>query len=74
MRELALELLDFVDDVLDELGSRKAVSHLRTVLETGTSADRQIRRFQETGHLHAVVDHLAAETTAAIPVEQPAGG
>jgi carboxylate-amine ligase len=74
MRDLALELLDFVDDVLDELGSRKAVSHLRTVLETGTSADRQIRRFNETGHLHAVVDHLAAETTAAIPVEQPAGG
>ena len=73
MRELALELVDFVDDVVDELGSRKEISYVNTLLEEGTSADRQLRVFRETGHLHAVVDHLAAETVAGVPVvEVPA--
>ncbi len=73
MRELALELLDFVDDVVDELGSRQAASYVKTLLEEGTSADRQLRVYRETGHLHAVVDHLAAETIAGVPlVEVPA--
>jgi carboxylate-amine ligase len=73
MRDLALELVDFVDDVVDELGSRKAVSYVNTLLEEGTSADRQLRVFRETGHLHAVVDYLAQETIAGVPVvEVPA--
>lgn len=74
MRDLALELLDFVDDVVDELGSRQAVSHVLTVLETGTSADRQLRRYAETGHFHAVVDELASETIAGIEAAAPARG
>jgi carboxylate-amine ligase len=73
MRELAIELLDFVDDVVDELGSREAVEYVHTILREGTSADRQLRVFQRTGHLHAVVDHVAAETVAGISAEaQPA--
>ena len=28
MRDLALELLEFVDDVLDELGSRREVEYV----------------------------------------------
>ncbi len=44
MRDLALELLEFVDDVVDELGSREAVNYVHTVLAEGTSADRQLRR------------------------------
>src|SRR5205807_3056923 len=43
MRELALELVDFVDDVVDELGSRREVAYVNTLLEEGTSADRQLR-------------------------------
>ena len=73
MRDLALELVDFVDDVVDELGSRQAVSHVLTVLETGTSADRQWRRYRETGHFHAVVDELASETLAGVEAAAPAG-
>ena len=42
MRDLALELLEFVDDVVDELGSREAVDYVHTVLAEGTSADRQL--------------------------------
>ena len=46
MRELALELLAFVDDVVDELGSRKALDYVHTILEEGTSADQQLRGLQ----------------------------
>jgi glutamate---cysteine ligase / carboxylate-amine ligase len=71
MRDLALELLDFVDDVVDELGSRPAVAYVNVLLQEGTSADRQLRVFQQTGHLHAVVDHVAAETIAGVPISLP---
>jgi len=67
MRELALELLEFVDDVVDDLGSRRDVEHVHTIIAEGTSADRQLRVFRETGDLKAVVDHVASETVAAPP-------
>jgi len=42
MRDLAVELLSFVDDVVDELGSRSAVEYVHTILNEGTSAERQL--------------------------------
>ena len=42
-RDLVLELLDFVDDVVDELGSRKEIEHIHTILERGTSAEGNSR-------------------------------
>jgi carboxylate-amine ligase len=65
MRDLALELLEFVDDVVDELGSRKAVEYVHTILAEGTSADRQLKVFKETGDAHKVVDLLVRETAGA---------
>ena len=62
VRDLILELLDFVDDVVDELGSRKELEYIHTILEGGTSADRQLKTFYERGDLNAVVDQLIAET------------
>src|SRR5581483_9686050 len=62
MRELAIELLDFIDDVVDELGSRREVEYVRTILADGTSADRQLRVFRETGDLRAVVQAVVNET------------
>jgi len=62
MRDLALELLEFVDDVVDDLGSRKHVDYVHVILENGTSADRQLRVFRETGDLRAVVQHVVRET------------
>ena len=64
MRDLALELVEFVDDVVDDLGSRKAVEYVRTILAEGTSADRQLRVFKSTGDTKAVVDNIAEETMA----------
>jgi len=66
MRELIPELLELVDDVLDELGSRSAVQYIHTILNEGTSAERQLRVYQETGDLKAVVRHLVAETRAGV--------
>jgi carboxylate-amine ligase len=62
-RHLVRELIEwFIDDVLDELGSRKEVEYAFKILERGTSADRQLARYQKTGDLRSVVDSLIAET------------
>jgi carboxylate-amine ligase len=64
-RELIHEYLDFVDDVLDELDSRKEVEFVRWILEHGTGADRQLRAHQESGgDLKAVVKCMVEETKA----------
>jgi glutamate---cysteine ligase / carboxylate-amine ligase len=65
MRDLALELLAFVDDVVDDLGSRNHVNYVRTILEDGTSADRQLKVYRDTGDLKAVVQHVVHETRPA---------
>jgi len=56
--ELIEELLDWVDDVVDDLGSRHEVEYARTILAGGTSADRQLAVWRETGSLEAVVDQV----------------
>jgi carboxylate-amine ligase len=66
-RDLIRELLDFVDDVLDPLGSRKEVEHIHAILERGTSADEQLQVFRETGDLKAVVDRLMERTVENVP-------
>ena len=62
MRDLAIELLEFIDDVVDDLGSRQAVDYVHTILAEGTSADRQLRVLKNGGDTRAVVDMLAGET------------
>jgi glutamate---cysteine ligase / carboxylate-amine ligase len=66
-RDLVLELLEFVDDVLDDLGSRKEVEHIHTILERGTSAEEQLRVYSETNDLKAVVDRLMELTMEHVP-------
>jgi carboxylate-amine ligase len=62
-RQLLLEYLEWVDDVLDDLGSRKAVEYVHWILDHGTGADRQLRAYEESGHdLKAVVGYMMAET------------
>lgn len=56
------ELLEFIDDVLDELGSRKEIEYIHQMLEMGTGADRQLAVFEETGSLNTVVDYIVSET------------
>ena len=66
MRELALELLEFVDDVVDPLGSREAVNQIHNILRDGTSADRQLEVYRRTGDLKAVMRHLIDETRSGV--------
>jgi len=68
-RELMHELVEFVDDVVDDLGSRKAVEYVYRILEEGTSADRQIATYQRTNDLKDVVDQLVRETMEGVPVD-----
>ncbi len=60
MRESLAEMLDFVDDVLDELDIRREISSLRALLEDprGTGADRQLAIYRETGSVQAVTRYL----------------
>jgi len=66
MRELMLELMELLDDVVDDLGSRSAVEYIHTILNEGTSAERQLRVYQQTGDLKDVVRHLVQETRASV--------
>ncbi|MDY6874580.1 MAG: carboxylate-amine ligase [Chloroflexota bacterium] len=59
---LVEELLVWVDDVVDELGSRIEIEYARTILRQGTSADRQLAVYHQTNDFRAVVDRLAEET------------
>ncbi len=67
-RALLAEYLLFVDDVVDELGSREEINDIHTMLERGGGADRQLQVYRETGDLKKVVDYIVGET--ALP---PAG-
>jgi carboxylate-amine ligase len=66
-RELITEMLAwFVDDVVDELGSRREVEYAFRIMKEGTSADRQLATFERTGDLKAVVNQLIDETAEGI--------
>jgi carboxylate-amine ligase len=56
------ELLAFVDDVVDELGSRKDVYYAREILKNHTGADRQLAAYEERHDLRDVVDYIIRET------------
>ena len=67
VRDHIRELLQFVDDVIDDLGSRKEIEHIHTILERGTSADEQLRVWREKGDIKAVVDRLIERTMENVP-------
>jgi carboxylate-amine ligase len=72
MRDLAIELMEFIDDVVDGLGSRRALGYIDTILAEGTSADRQLRVLRDGGDTRAVVEQIAAETLAFAGTAAPA--
>lgn len=62
LRDLVLELLDFVDEAADIFGSHDELERIRGILADGTSADRQLAVFRRTGSLTAVVDDNIEQT------------
>ena len=68
VKDLIHELLDFVDEVVDPLGSRDEINHIYTMLERGTSADDQLKVYAESGgDFKAVVDMLMKNTLENVP-------
>ena len=65
-KHLAHELLDFVDDVVDELGSRHEVQYIDKILEMGTGADRQLDVWERTRDFRQVVDYIVSETEVGV--------
>ncbi|MBE9462560.1 carboxylate-amine ligase [Dyadobacter subterraneus] len=63
---LVVELLEFIDDVIDELGSRNEIEYIHQILEMGTGADRQLAVFEKTNDMKAVVDYIVSETKIGI--------
>ncbi|TAK51585.1 MAG: carboxylate-amine ligase [Bacteroidetes bacterium] len=61
-KALFQELLEFIDDVVDELNSREEIQYIHTILREGTGADRQLAIFKQTNDLTKVVDYIIKET------------
>lgn len=60
---LAQELLEFIEDVVDELGCRTEVNYVHKMLEQGSGADRQLKVYEETQDLKEVVRYVVEQTT-----------
>jgi carboxylate-amine ligase len=56
------ELLEFVDDVVDELGSRKDVYYAREIAKQRPGADRQLAAYEQRHDIRDVVDYIISET------------
>ena len=56
------ELLEFVDNVVDELGSRKDVYYAREIVKHRPGADRQLAAYEQRHDLRDVVDYIISET------------
>ncbi|MBC7947353.1 MAG: carboxylate-amine ligase [Chitinophagaceae bacterium] len=65
-RLLIYELLDFLDPVLDHLGSRHRVAHVHKMLENGTGADRQLAVFEKTKNLASVAEYIHSQYLAGV--------
>ncbi len=61
-RHLVRELLEFVAEEVDELGTQAEVRHIEKILREGTGADRQLAEYERTGDLRTVVDRIVGET------------
>jgi carboxylate-amine ligase len=66
--QLLDELLEFVDDVVDELGSRNDVYYVREIIKRRPGADRQLAVYEQRKDLRDVVDYIISETEYGIPV------
>jgi carboxylate-amine ligase len=64
-------MLEFVDDVVDDLGSREEIQRINWILENGTGADRQLHVYEKTGDLMKVVDYICDETSHGLGESRP---
>ena len=60
--ELIDDLVEWLADSANELGSRKEIDTAHMILQEGTSADRQLAVYRDTGNLEDVVDWLIEDS------------
>lgn len=60
--QLIDELLAFLDDVVDDLGSRHEVEYVHEIIRMKSGAARQLAVYDETRSLPAVVDYIMDQT------------
>lgn len=78
LTQLWEEILELIDDVVDEVGTRAECEYVRTILKNGTSADRQLATYYQAlddgctneEALHLVVDRIITETVQGV-IDQP---
>jgi carboxylate-amine ligase len=61
-RELLHEMVEFIADEVDELGTQTELAHIEKIMRQGTGADRQLIVWERTQDMKAVVDQIVAET------------
>ena len=62
------ELLEFIDDVVDELGSREDCNYALEIVKQRSGADRQLAAYERRHDLRDVVDYIISETEYGIPI------
>ena len=65
-RELGRELVELVRPMAEELDSVHELEGVVRIMDEGTGADRQIRVFEETHDLKAVVDSILEESVLGV--------
>jgi carboxylate-amine ligase len=60
-----------VEKEVEELGSQKAIEHVGRIMGEGTGADRQLRVWEATKSMPAVVDQIVQETYEGLTVTLP---
>ncbi|MGN6438423.1 MAG: carboxylate-amine ligase [Agriterribacter sp.] len=60
-RVLIYELLDFVDDMVDHLGSRHRLATVQKIIENGTGADRQLAVFENSQNVQTVAQYINSQ-------------
>jgi carboxylate-amine ligase len=63
LRDLMIEMLDFVEEAADMFGTHQELDRIRAIMKEGTSADRQLAVYAKTQSFHAVVDDLIEQTS-----------
>jgi carboxylate-amine ligase len=71
--ELMGELLEFVEEVVDELGVREELGYVHRILENGTGADRQLEVWNRNRDFKELVDYIADETERGLPMDCGSG-
>jgi len=72
-KALVYELLEFVDDVIDELGSREELNYIEKILQNGTGSGRQLEVWNQSFDTQHVVDYIIEETNVGLDIPKDGG-